>query len=78
MKESRFYKCACLALKKKKTGGGVGGEGAAPPPQSSMNIAILTCIAITWICIGMRVIKSTWRIVDVQMGMFDRGERAHV
>ena len=32
---------------KKRTGGGVGGEAAAPPRQSSMNIAILTCIAIT-------------------------------
>ena len=33
--------------KRKKREGGLGGEGAAPPPQSGMNIAILTCIAIT-------------------------------
>ena len=35
-----------LGLLGEKAGGGVREEGAAPLPQSSMSIAILTCIAI--------------------------------
>ena len=35
-----------LGLLGEKAGGGVREEGAAPRPQSSMSIAILTCIAI--------------------------------
>ena len=42
---------------RKKAEGGVGGEGAVPPPQSSMSIAILTCIAINCMCMRMCVTK---------------------
>ena len=78
MKDSRFTNVQDMKDRRftnphawpwKKTGRGGRGEGAAPPPQSSMSIAILTCIAIAWICIRMCVTKKTWRVVDLQMHM---------
>ena len=59
-----------LGLGEKHAGRGVGGE-AKQHEQSFL----LTCLAIQWICIRMCMTKTTWRIVDLHMGMLNLGEK---
>ena len=59
-----------LGLGEKHAEGGVGGE-AKQHEQSFL----LTCLVTHGFCIRMCMTKTTWRIVDLHMGMLNLGEK---